>query len=138
MRSIVVDLGLLVLRISMGCLMLFGHGMDKLLNFTDKAEAFPDPLGIGSTTSLVLAVLAEFGCSLLLAAGLLTRIAVLPLIATMTVAALLVHADDPWKTKELAVVYLAVFSALLITGGGRFALDRLLWNRWRKRSHKKD
>ena len=132
MRLIVVDLGLLFLRLSIGCLMLFGHGLDKLLNFSEKSGAFPDPLGIGSTTSLALAVMAEALCSILLAAGLLTRIVVIPLISTMAVAAIFVHATDPWKIKELAVVYLAAFITLFITGGGRFSLDRIFWNRWRK------
>lgn len=117
-----ISVGLLLLRCSFGLSMLLAHGWPKLQAFD--TENFPDPIGIGSTLSLILAIGAEFLCSLLIVLGLLTRIAAVPLVVTMLVAGLIVHADDPWQKKELAFAYLAVFLTLAITGPGLFSLDR--------------
>jgi putative oxidoreductase len=122
-------LALLVLRLAVGAMMLSLHGWKKLSGFGEIKESFPDPLGIGSMTSLTLATGAEFFCSILVILGLLTRLAVLPLIATMAVAALVFHADDPWSKKELAILYLIPFFTLLLAGGGKFSLDALIFKR---------
>ena len=55
------------------------------------AGKFPDPLGVGSTTSLALAVFAEVVCSVLLAFGLFTRLAAAVLAINMATAFLMVH-----------------------------------------------
>lgn len=117
------DLGLLILRVSIGSMMLFGHGLPKLLAFSEKAATFSDPLGVGSTASLVLAIVGEVVASALLIVGLGTRLAAVPLLITMLVAALLVHGDDPWARKEFALLYAVPALALIFTGPGRFALD---------------
>jgi putative oxidoreductase len=62
----------------------------------------------------------------LLILGLGTRLAAMPLAFTMMVALFVVHAEDPWKVKELAAVYLGVYLALILTGPGDFSLDRRL------------
>lgn len=107
-------------------MMLFGHGLPKLLAFSEKAATFSDPLGVGSTTSLVLAILGEVVASVLVIIGLGTRLAAVPLLITMFVAAFVVHADDPWGRKEFALLYAVPALALIFTGPGRFALDALL------------
>jgi putative oxidoreductase len=114
--------GLLVLRVGMGVMMAFGHGWGKLAGFGESADKFADPYGLGSPVTLSLAV---FACSLALALGLLTRAAVIPLIVTMLTAAFMIHADDPFGRKEMALMYLAPFVTILITGPGRYSLDRL-------------
>ena len=118
--------GLLVLRLGVGAMMAFGHGWGKLATFADKMDSFPDPLGVGSSTSLAMAVAAEFFCSLALMAGFLTRLAAVPLIVTMTVAAVVIHGGDPWGKKELAVLYLLSYTVLLLCGPGRFSVDSML------------
>lgn len=125
-RELLSSIGLLLLRGSIGLFMLLGHGWSKLMGFSDMADKFPDPIGLGSRLSLISAIGAEFGCSLLLILGLGTRIAAIPLAFTMIVALFIFHSDDPWKTKELAAVYLAVYATLIFTGGGRFSLDHLI------------
>lgn len=120
-----LSVGLLVLRVGVGLMMAIGHGLGKLTGFAERADKFADPFGLGSSVSLSLVVFAEFSCSLALALGILTRAAVIPLIVTMLTAAFIIHGDDPFGRKEMALIYLAPFVAILFTGPGRYSLDRL-------------
>lgn len=116
------DAGLLVLRAGGAGLMLGGHGWGKFVGFST-ASNFPDPLGIGSLPSQVLTVFAEFVCSVLLIPGLYTRLAALPLVITMLVAGLVVHASDPFAKKEKALLFAVIFLAVACAGPGRFSVD---------------
>ncbi|UCE25563.1 MAG: DoxX family protein [Candidatus Zixiibacteriota bacterium] len=127
-----VDLGLLVLRVGVAAFMMFAHGADKLVNFGDKVATFPDPLGLGATASLILAVFAEFFCSLAIGFGFLTRLATIPPIITMLVAALVVHGADPFPNKELALIYFVSYLVILIAGPGRLSIDRMVLKRNRE------
>lgn len=127
------DCGLLLLRVAIGSLMLV-HGVQKILAYGTLKETFPDPLGMGSQLSLLAAIGAEVGGSLLLIFGLGTRLAAIPLAVTMAIAAFVVHRADPWKVKELAVVYLAVYLAFLCTGAGRWSVDAYLASRGGRKS----
>lgn len=124
-----VDLALLLLRAMTAAFMFFGHGMAKFNNFSALQLTFPDPLGLGHTPSLVLATFAEVICSALLFVGLATRVACVPLIITMLVAAGWVHAEDPWQKKELALLYVVPFLTIILAGPGMFSLDALLKSR---------
>ncbi len=44
--------------------LLFSHGIAKWSNFDTMSTMFPDPLGIGSSASLSLAIFGEVICSL--------------------------------------------------------------------------
>ena len=102
------------------------HGFSKLMNFSSKAAGFPDPIGLGSSFSLGLTVFAEFFCAAFIIVGLLTRLSLVPLIITMAVAAFYIHGGDPIAKQELSLFYLAVYTALLFTGPGKFSLDSIL------------
>jgi putative oxidoreductase len=123
------DLGLLVLRLWLGLSLLILHGWAKLTGFSGMAGKFPDPLGVGSTASLGLAVFAEVVCAALLALGLFTRFAAVGLIITMAVAFFAVHKGSlrPGPgSGEMAYIYLAGFVTLFLAGAGRFSFDRRL------------
>ncbi len=117
---------LFALRVSVGSMMLLGHGWRKLMAYGDLTTGFSDPLGIGSAASATLAVFAEVFCSAALVLGLATRWVAIPLMTTMAVAAFIVHGDDPFAKKELALLYFASFLALFVAGPGRLALDNLI------------
>jgi len=121
-----LDLLSLVLRISIASFMLT-HGLGKLnLLFSGSEIQFADPIGLGATISLGLAVFAEVVCSILIGLGLATRLASIPLIITMLVAAFIVHATDPFAKKEFALLYLLIYLTVFIVGSRKYSLDHLL------------
>lgn len=118
-----VDYGLLFLRISIAALML-GHGIPKLFKLFGQEEiSFADPYGIGAVATLTLVVFAEVICSILIAVGLATKLAALVLSLTMAGAFFIIHANDPFQNKELALIYLVVYVFIGIVGSGKYALD---------------
>lgn len=120
-----VDIAILLARVAIGVLMLT-HGISKLSLFNETPVPFMDFMGLGAGVSLGLAIFAEVGCSILILFGLGTRIAVIPLIVTMLVAVLIVHGGDPFVKQEMGLHYLLVYLILLLTGSGKYSLDRLI------------
>jgi putative oxidoreductase len=139
------SLGLLILRLGVGGYMLT-HGLGKLdMVLAGSWDKFGDPIGLGNTLSLLLTTFAEFLCSLLVILGLWTRLAAIPVVIAMAVAAFVVHGADPWTMEEAArrfaageaksmasrqpaLLFLIPFLALAFAGGGRFTIA-VLWRR---------
>jgi len=128
------DVGLFVLRVYLGASMLVAYGLGKAqLLFTSPAQ-FADPIGFGPEFTLLIAVFAEVFCAGLIVLGAFTRLAALPLIATMAAAAFVVHAGDPFAERASALLYLSGFVALFFTGAGRWSVDQYLSATARKRA----
>lgn len=120
------DIAVLIARIGIATLMLT-HGLPKLMMLISGGQImFPPVFGMSPEVSLALAVFAEVVCSVLLLAGLGTRLVLIPLFVTMLIAALLIHSADPFAVKEPAILYSLVFGTLFLTGSGRYSLDYLL------------
>lgn len=119
------DFGVLFLRLTAGGTMFWQHGWPKLIGFSDRMDGFADPFGMGGAFSLVLIIVAEVLCSALVVLGLWTRAALIPLIIGMSVIVFMVKGDAAFPEKELALVYLFAFVALLFTGSGRYSVDRI-------------
>ena len=113
---------MLVLRLTMGMLMM-SHGYDKLVHFSEKKAVFYNFSSLGSTTSLMLCIFAEFFCALFVMIGLFTRLAAVPLVVVMSIAVFSVHKMDFFDTGEAASLYLAGYLVLLLCGPGRASVD---------------
>ncbi|MFM2018635.1 MAG: hypothetical protein RL007_2291 [Bacteroidota bacterium] len=122
-RELYTNLGLLALRLS-GSLMLV-HGWPKMMNYSEYAEKFADPIGLGDEFSLILTIFAEVFCVVFVALGLFTRIATIPLMITMLVAALIVHSGDPLGDREPSIGYLLLYAAIFFMGAGKYSLDNV-------------
>lgn len=116
---------LLAVRIFFG-LLLMNHGVQKWGNYHELSATFPDPIGLGSSISLILAIFAELICSIGFILGLLYRLALIPMILMMATAFFIIHGSDAFAMKELALVYLFVFILMYITGPGKYSIDRIL------------
>ena len=128
LEGLLEDLAHLVLRVSVSILIMT-HGWGKLSNFAVKAESFPDPIGLGPQLSLVLTIGAEFFAAIFIIFGLFTRLASLSLVVLMTVIVFVFHGDDPFKSKELGLLYGIVFLSLMISGSRKWSLDDFLHRR---------
>ncbi len=130
-----MHLGLLVLRLVVG-LLFVGHGAQKLFGIwgghgLKGTAGFFESIGLrpGRFHAAAAAVF-EFGGGLLLALGLLTPVASLVLLATMTAAVVTVHwAKGLWSTGggyEYNLVLAAVAFTLAAVGPGNWSLDHAL------------
>lgn len=120
------DSAILFMRIFIGAMMLT-HGIGKIQNYNAIVNSFPDPLGIGSAVSFTLITLIEVGCSVLIIMGLFTRLATLPLIFGMYIATFIAFPEKTFAEGELSFVYMGIYIMLLVSGGGRYALDALFF-----------
>lgn len=114
--------GIFLLRISVSALML-SHGIPRVLEYETLVQSFPDPLNVGTETSAQLILMAEVGCSILLLLGLFGRFASAALFIAMMLAAFVHHFDAPWATRELPLLYAAVYACLTLTGPGSTSID---------------
>jgi putative oxidoreductase len=143
------SLATLVLRLALGIVM-FPHGAQKLLGwfggrgFTATMHGFA-ATGISAPFAF-LNIVAEFFGPLGLVTGLLTRVAAFGIGVVMVVAALRSNIKYGffmnWAGRlqgegiEYHILALGIAVALLVTGGGAWSLDRILWRKLSRRSRR--
>ncbi|WP_299228899.1 DoxX family protein [uncultured Psychroserpens sp.] len=121
MKTKFTDLALLILRVGFSGFMLT-HGIPKM-NMLSNPSDFGDPIGIGATLSLILAIIGEVVAPIMLIIGFKTKWAAIPAAITMLVAAFIVHAKDDLATKEHALLYLIAFVVMFLAGAGKYSID---------------
>lgn len=130
LSSLDQDIGILIMRLSVGLLMLF-HGVAKImhpgsLDFISNMlsnNGLPAILAYGVYVGEVLA-------PLLVVAGFRARIAAIIIVINMLFAILLAHSDDMFSLTrqggwmvELQMFYLLGALAIVFTGSGRYAFQ---------------
>ncbi len=122
-----LNVGLLAIRLLYGLTLSFRHGWPTLINWWNGDIAYPDPIGLGESLTMLLMGTAEAILSLFIAIGLFTRLSAFGLTIGFLLAFFVVHSADPFAVKELPFLYLiGVFSILLI-GPGKISMDYHLW-----------
>ncbi|MBV4487133.1 DoxX family protein [Pseudomonas sp. SWRI153] len=117
------DIGLLFLRVSGGLFLLWVHGLPKLLDFTAQLQLIEDPFHLGAHLTLVLAIFAEVLCPILIVAGVLARLACLPILFVLLVALLVVHPQWSVAEGQFGWLLLILFTTVFIAGPGRLAVS---------------
>lgn len=124
------DFGLLLLRLTVGGLMLF-HGVHKLVYGVAGLQGMLAGLGLPGFLAY-LSLAAELVASILIVIGAWTRVASAVMVGNMVVAILMAHLPvlftvDPatggWAV-ELPMLYLLGAAVLCLTGGGKYALTK--------------
>ena len=122
----------LCLRVVCFLTLFLKHGTEKIFTFGAMSAHFPDPLHIGSVTSLTIAMIGDSICSLLIIIGLATRWAALISFLNIFVAWALVHhfalLGKGQDHGELIVLYLGACLMLFFGGAGKYSVDALIEN----------
>jgi putative oxidoreductase len=134
------DTAALILRVMLG-VVFFPHGAQKLFGwfggsgFSGTMAFFTDKMGIPAVLAF-LAIMAESVGAVALIAGFLTRVAALGVGTNMVVAIFMVHLPNGffmnWAGNkqgegfEYHLLVIAIALALIIKGGGRWSVDRML------------
>lgn len=126
--------GLLWLRVLMGLGIAY-HGYNKIFiggisGFAKGVASMGFPL---PELFAWLAALSELAGGVCIVLGLLTPAAAFLVFSTMSVAAFVMHAADPFSDKELALCYWAMSGTLILTGGGTLSLDGLIFSRFSRK-----
>lgn len=132
-----------ILRITLG-LVMFPHGAQKLLGlfggygFSGTMGFFTQKLGVPWLIALLVIIGESFG-SIALLAGFFTRFTAASLALIMLGAISMVHIPHGffmnWSGQQLGegfeyhLLVIGIAVALLITGGGKWSVDRILMER---------
>ena len=116
------DLALAILRIGTSAMMLT-HGIPKIERLFAEVIQFPDPLGIGASTSLTLVLIGEVVGPIFVLFGFRTKIAAIFPMITMLVAFIFVHLNDPIGKQEKAILFFMAFLVIFLAGPGKYSVD---------------
>ena len=109
---------------------VFAPGWGSVAHSLPRLVKVGDPLGIGSAPSLALCVFAEFFCGVAVLVGFFTRAASFVLVINFWVAVFVYGREAAWPQNELPLLYMICFAALIGTGSGPLALDRVFTRRF--------
>lgn len=128
-KPLSTDFGLLLLRVGVFSFMVFNHGLDKFSTLTgnEPIDFYTFDGAINPTLALALAVFGELVCGAFILLGLLTRLACIPMLITMLVAAIGAHSDSIFNKGEHALLYAAAALVLIFTGPGKYSVDKVIF-----------
>ena len=128
------DAGKLVLRLTLGLMMLF-HGWDKIVRGADGIAGLLQSYGFPGFLAYLVCV-GVIVAPLLLIAGAYSRVAAAIIVGNMIVAILLVHAGDIFAVSgtggwgiELQAFYLMTAVVVIMLGPGKYGfMPESRWN----------
>ena len=124
-----VSLGLLFFRIAVSIELILVHGLKKLGVGVSTAEVVPNPLHLPETLNQIFATTANVILPLFVIFGLLTRLAVLPILAVTLTGYFVVHGNSPLSERDIPFMYSISFLLLLIAGSGKYSVDSMLFKK---------
>lgn len=121
------DIAALILRLVAAFAVAYSHGWPKLNTLLgDDPVRFVDPFGLGMAATMSIVMFAEFICAIFVALGLFTRATLIPLLINMTYLVFVHHWPDRFGIKELPLLFLTIWWAIMLLGPGKYSLDNLI------------
>jgi putative oxidoreductase len=117
---------LLLHRVIISILFVFGYGLKKLKMFINGEDFFYSFLGFGSDITLLLASIGELIAPIFIIIGYKTRFfTALPLFM-MFIVVLDVKSGEPFESYQTALLYLISLSIIIIAGPGKYSIDNYI------------
>ena len=117
---------LLIHRVIISILFVFGYGLKKLKMLINGEDFFYNFLGFGSDITLLLALIGELIAPIFIIIGYKTRFfTALPLFM-MFIVVFDVKSGELFKSYESALLYLISLSIIIIAGPGKYSTDNYI------------
>lgn len=122
-----VDIIITIQRVMLGALLIY-HGQNKIFNGVDgmitmlTERGWPLPW-----LQAYAAAYVEFAGGVLLIVGLFTRPVATAVVILFLVIIFGIHGADPFKQKELGIMFLLLATMIAAAGPGRYSVDAQLF-----------
>ena len=126
-----IDRAILFLRLFVGALITL-HIIDKMQTYNFVLTGYPALLFGSSTATFIIFTLLEAIFAVMLICGYGTRFAAFVMALGMFVEIFLVYPSLGWIGVERQILYIGIYITLVISGGGRYAIESHLDRKHRK------
>lgn len=118
------DVAILFLRLFIGGVMLL-HIIGKLQDYDNLLLTYHHILGFDAATSFAIITILEGVFAVMIMLGVATRFAsaMMIIVAVMSIAEALLDENPNIAIAKLNFVYMGIYTALLISGGGKYAFN---------------
>ncbi len=123
-----IDVALLYLRLFVGGVVLL-HNIGKMQTYNEIIEGFPALLFDSPTLTFGVFTITEVAFAMLIMCGLWVRFASFLMALGMFLSIFVVVPTAGMTAGTLQFIYMGIYIFFVIAGGGRYALDSVLWSR---------
>ncbi|MBO9701876.1 MAG: DoxX family protein [Sporocytophaga sp.] len=120
------NLTLFAFRILFAFELFYVHGMKKIRLKNGKQERVPNPLHLPEKINAFVAVFSDTVVPIFIAAGLGTRLFVLPTLGVTSIGYFVVHRNDSLDVEDVPYMYSICLLLLLFIGAGTYSFDNYL------------
>lgn len=117
---------MLLFRVLVSVELMVVHGLKKLGVGVDVAETIPNPLHLPDFFNNGFAIGANLIAPVFIVLGLLTRLAILPVLAVTLTGYFVLHWNDAPLVKDVPFIYSVVFMLIWVLGPGKYSLDYII------------
>jgi putative oxidoreductase len=114
---------MLFFRVIVSVQLIVVHGLKKIGVGVAEAELIPNPLHLPEKINQYFAISSNLVFPILIILGLLTRLAILPVLAVTLTGYFIVHWSDPLLAKDIPFMYSLIFLLLFFLGPGKYSID---------------
>lgn len=123
-----MDAALLYLRLFTGGVVLL-HNVGKMQTYNEIIDGYPPLLFDSPTLSFALFTILEVAFAMMIMCGLWVRFSSFLMALGMFLSIFVVVPTAGMAAGTLQFVYMGIYIFFVISGGGRYAFDSLLWGR---------
>jgi putative oxidoreductase len=117
---------MLLFRVIVSLELMAVHGFKKIGVGVNIAEIVPNPLHLSDAFNNWFAIVANLISPVFIMLGLLTRLAILPILAVTLTGYFVLHWNDALLVKDVPFIYSVVFMLICVLGPGKYSFDYLI------------
>lgn len=121
-----IHIALFIFRTALSLELIIAHGLKKLGVGVAEAEHVPNPLNLPEAFNSLFADAANLVFPVFVIFGVLTRVAVLPILAVTLTGYFILHWNDALLIKDTPFMYSLCYLFLFFVGAGKYSVDNYL------------